>query len=136
MITRLCEILSKACRQSPSYRASIYGFISRLHEPSVDVFGMIQVITTPFHPGYITKERIAKAPKLKLALTAGIGSDHVDLPAASEAGITVAEITGSPPNHCHFMHIQTDMVVGFSSGRHGHDIPMQQLALPLHLSDL
>ncbi|EFD9261441.1 4-phosphoerythronate dehydrogenase, partial [Escherichia coli] len=36
-----------------------------------------------------------KASKLKLALTAGIGSDHVDLDAAAKAGITVAEITGS-----------------------------------------
>jgi hypothetical protein len=53
-----------------------------------------QVITTPFWPAYLTPERIAKAPKLKLALTAGIGSDHVDLPAASKAGITVAEVTG------------------------------------------
>ena len=52
------------------------------------------VITTPFHPGYINADRIAKAPKLKLALTAGIGSDHVDLPAAAEHGVTVAEITG------------------------------------------
>ena len=25
------------------------------------------------------QERIAKAPKLKMAITAGIGSDHVDL---------------------------------------------------------
>ena len=55
------------------------------------------VITTPFHPGYINAERIAKAPKLKLALTAGIGSDHVDLPAAAEHGVTVAEITGRLP---------------------------------------
>lgn len=45
--------------------------------------------------GYLTKERIAKAPKLKLALTAGIGSDHVDLDAAKERGITVAEVTYS-----------------------------------------
>src|SRR5208282_4152158 len=36
---------------------------------------------------------IAKAPKLKLAITAGIGSDHVDLTAASRQGITVAEVT-------------------------------------------
>ncbi|MBA5844891.1 NAD-dependent formate dehydrogenase, partial [Escherichia coli] len=35
------------------------------------------------------------APKLKLALTAGIGSDHVDLDAAARAHITVAEVTGS-----------------------------------------
>jgi formate dehydrogenase len=53
------------------------------------------VITTPFHPGYITKERIARAPKLKLSITAGIGSDHVDLIAAKEANMTVAEVTGS-----------------------------------------
>ncbi|MDD2767995.1 MAG: NAD-dependent formate dehydrogenase [Methylococcus sp.] len=51
------------------------------------------VISQPFWPAYLTRERIAKAPKLKLALTAGIGSDHVDLQAAMECGITVAEIT-------------------------------------------
>jgi formate dehydrogenase len=53
------------------------------------------VISQPFWPAYLTRERIAKASKLKLAITAGIGSDHVDLKAASEAGITVAEVTGS-----------------------------------------
>lgn len=53
------------------------------------------VISQPFWPAYLTKERIAKAPKLKLALTAGIGSDHVDLDAAQERGITVAEVTYS-----------------------------------------
>ena len=36
----------------------------------------------PFWPAYLTAERIAKAPNLKLALTAGVGSDHVDLQAA------------------------------------------------------
>ncbi|EGW21519.1 NAD-dependent formate dehydrogenase [Methylobacter tundripaludum] len=51
------------------------------------------VISQPFWPAYLTAERIAKAPKLKLALTAGIGSDHVDLQAAMENNITVAEIT-------------------------------------------
>jgi formate dehydrogenase len=51
------------------------------------------VISQPFWPAYLTAERIAKAPKLKLALTAGIGSDHVDLQAAMEHNITVAEIT-------------------------------------------
>ena len=51
------------------------------------------VISQPFWPAYLTAERIAKAPKLKLALTAGIGSDHVDLQAAISRGITVAEIT-------------------------------------------
>lgn len=53
------------------------------------------VISQPFWPAYLTKERIAKAKKLKLALTAGIGSDHVDLHAAADAHITVAEVTGS-----------------------------------------
>lgn len=51
------------------------------------------VISQPFWPAYLTKERIAKAHKLKLAITAGIGSDHVDLQAAIEQGITVTEIT-------------------------------------------
>ena len=51
------------------------------------------VISQPFWPAYLTADRIAKAPKLKLALTAGIGSDHVDLQAAIERGITVAEVT-------------------------------------------
>jgi formate dehydrogenase len=51
------------------------------------------VISQPFWPAYLTAERIAKAPKLKLALTAGIGSDHVDLQAAMDQGITVTEVT-------------------------------------------
>jgi len=51
------------------------------------------VISQPFWPAYLTEERIAKAPKLKLAVTAGIGSDHVDLQAAIDRGITVAEVT-------------------------------------------
>jgi formate dehydrogenase len=51
------------------------------------------VISQPFWPAYLTAERIAKAPKLKLALTAGIGSDHVDLQAAMDGGITVTEVT-------------------------------------------
>ena len=53
------------------------------------------VISQPFWPGYLTAERIAKAPKLKLAITAGIGSDHVDLQAAIENNITVCEVTFS-----------------------------------------
>ncbi|KAE8370874.1 hypothetical protein BDV27DRAFT_119132 [Aspergillus caelatus] len=55
------------------------------------------IITTPFHPGYLTAERLAKAKNLKIAVTAGIGSDHVDLNAANKTngGITVAEVTGS-----------------------------------------
>ncbi|HTA32859.1 MAG TPA: NAD-dependent formate dehydrogenase [Solirubrobacteraceae bacterium] len=58
--------------------------------PEADV-----VISQPFWPAYLTAERIAKAPKLKLALTAGIGSDHVDLQAAIDRDLTVAEVTYS-----------------------------------------
>ncbi|GAA1704418.1 NAD-dependent formate dehydrogenase [Kribbella yunnanensis] len=56
--------------------------------PDADV-----VISQPFWPAYLTAERIAKAPNLKLAITAGIGSDHVDLDAAIRHGVTVAEVT-------------------------------------------
>ncbi len=56
--------------------------------PNADV-----VISQPFWPAYLTAERIAKAPNLRLAITAGIGSDHVDLNAAIARGITVAEVT-------------------------------------------
>lgn len=51
------------------------------------------VISQPFWPAYLTAERIAKAKKLKLAVTAGIGSDHVDLQAAMDHGLTVTEVT-------------------------------------------
>lgn len=51
------------------------------------------VISQPFWPAYLTAERIAKAKKLKMAITAGIGSDHVDLQAAMQKGITVTEVT-------------------------------------------
>ena len=53
------------------------------------------VISQPFWPAYLTAERIASAPRLKLAITAGIGSDHVDLAAAIDKRITVAEVTYS-----------------------------------------
>jgi len=53
------------------------------------------VISQPFWPAYLTAERIAKAPRLRLAITAGIGSDHVDLDAAIANDITVAEVTYS-----------------------------------------
>jgi formate dehydrogenase len=58
--------------------------------PDADV-----VISQQFLPAYLTAERIAKAPRLKLAITAGIGSDHVDLQAAIKHGITVTEVTYS-----------------------------------------
>lgn len=58
--------------------------------PSADI-----VISQPFWPAYLTADRIDKAKQLRLVVTAGIGSDHVDLEAAADAGITVAEVTGS-----------------------------------------
>ncbi|MFF2126760.1 NAD-dependent formate dehydrogenase [Streptomyces olivochromogenes] len=58
--------------------------------PDADV-----VISQPFWPAYLTPERIASAPRLRLAITAGIGSDHVDLPSAIAHGMTVAEVTYS-----------------------------------------
>lgn len=53
--------------------------------------------TSRFHPGYLTAEQLAKAKKLKLAITAGISSDHVDLNAANKTnkGITVVKVTSS-----------------------------------------
>src|SRR6201996_2848160 len=51
------------------------------------------VISQPFWPAYLTAERIAKAPKLKMAITAGIGSDHVDIDAAIKRDISVVEVT-------------------------------------------
>ncbi|MGH3813134.1 MAG: NAD-dependent formate dehydrogenase [Pseudonocardiaceae bacterium] len=60
------------------------------HLPDAEI-----VISQPFWPAYLTAERIAAAPHLKLVVTAGIGSDHVDLDAAIAHGITVAEVTYS-----------------------------------------
>lgn len=58
--------------------------------PDADV-----VISQPFWPAYLTRERFEKARNLKLAITAGIGSDHVDLQGAMDHGVTVAEVTYS-----------------------------------------
>jgi len=60
------------------------------HLPDAEV-----VISQPFWPAYMTAERFAKAPDLKLVITAGIGSDHTDLQAAIARGVTVAEVTYS-----------------------------------------
>ena len=51
------------------------------------------VISQPFFPYYLTKEKIEKAKNLKMAITAGIGSDHVDLQAAMDHKIDVVEVT-------------------------------------------
>lgn len=63
---------------------------SRLEKelPDTDV-----VISQPFWPAYLTAERIVKAKQLKMSVTAGIGSDHVDLQAAIDNDITVCEVT-------------------------------------------
>jgi formate dehydrogenase len=53
------------------------------------------VISQPFWPAYLTAERINKAKNLKLAITAGIGSDHYDLQAAIDNDVTIAEVTYS-----------------------------------------
>jgi formate dehydrogenase len=58
--------------------------------PDADV-----VISQPFWPAYLTAERFSRASRLKLVITAGIGSDHTDLEAAIERGVTVAEVTYS-----------------------------------------
>ncbi|KAI0344681.1 NAD-dependent formate dehydrogenase [Trametopsis cervina] len=68
------------------------GYQSFLHKNIVDAD---VVITTPFHPGYLTRELLDKAKNLKACITAGVGSDHVDLNAAAEKGIEVLEVTGS-----------------------------------------
>ena len=65
---------------------------SRLEKelPDTDI-----IISQPFWPAYLTEERFSKAKKLKLAITAGIGSDHIDLQAAIKHGVTVAEVSYS-----------------------------------------
>jgi len=53
------------------------------------------LITTPFHPGYLTRDLIQKGKNLKLCITAGVGSDHIDLNAAVDHRIQVLEVSGS-----------------------------------------
>ncbi len=53
------------------------------------------VISQPFWPAYMTEERFEQAKNLKLVITAGIGSDHTNLQAAIDRGVTVAEVTYS-----------------------------------------
>merc|ERR1711939_25213 len=58
------------------------------HLPDTDI-----VMSQPFWPAYITKERMDMAPNLKMCVTCGIGSDHVDLEQANARNITVTEVT-------------------------------------------
>jgi len=53
------------------------------------------LITTPFHPAYLKADIFEKAKNLKLCITAGVGSDHIDLDAANKKKVTVAEVSGS-----------------------------------------
>jgi formate dehydrogenase len=81
------------------------------------------VISQPFWPAYLTAERIAKAPNLKIAITAGIGSDHVDLQAAMDKGITVAEVT-----YCNSISV-AEHVVMMILGLVRNYIPSHQIVL-------
>lgn len=78
------------------------------------------VISQPFWPAYLTAERLAKAKKLKLAITAGIGSDHVDLTAAMEHGLTVTEIT-----YCNSISVAEHVVMAILALIHNY-IPSYQ----------
>jgi formate dehydrogenase len=51
------------------------------------------VISQPFFPYYLTREKMETAPNLKMAITAGIGSAHVDLQAAMDRKVDVVEVT-------------------------------------------
>ena len=51
------------------------------------------VISQPFWPYYLTRAKMESAPNLKMAITAGIGSDHVDLQAAMDHKVDVMEVT-------------------------------------------
>ena len=51
------------------------------------------VISQPFFPYYLTREKMETAPNIKMAITAGIGSDNVDLQAAMDRKVDVVEVT-------------------------------------------
>ncbi len=51
------------------------------------------VISQPFWPYYLTRKKMETAKNLKMAITAGIGSDHVDLQAAMDNKVDVVEVT-------------------------------------------
>lgn len=78
------------------------------------------VISQPFWPAYLTAERLAKAKNLKLVITAGIGSDHIDLQAAIDKGITIAEIT-----HCNSISVAEHVVMAILALIHNY-IPSYQ----------
>ncbi len=58
-----------------------------------ELIGADIVISQPFWPYYLTRKKIESAKNLKMAITAGIGSDHVDLQAAMDHKVDVVEVT-------------------------------------------
>ena len=68
------------------------------------------VISQPFWPYYLTRKRIESAPNLKMAITAGIGSDHVDLQAAMDHEVDVVEVT-----YCNSRSVAEHIVMMFLS---------------------
>ncbi len=64
------------------------------------------VISQPFWPYYLTREKIESAKNLKMAITAGIGSDHVDLQAAMDNKIDVVEVT-----YCNSRSVEENIVM-------------------------
>jgi hypothetical protein len=53
------------------------------------------VVSQPNFPAFFDRRRLLLARHLKAVVTAGVGSDHIDLEAAMELGIDVAEVTYS-----------------------------------------
>ncbi|MFP5070725.1 NAD-dependent formate dehydrogenase [Pseudonocardia nantongensis] len=84
----LCERLEQAGHQLVTTSATGEELDELLADTEV-------LVTTPFWPVYLGRDRVEAAKELKLVITAGVGSDHVDSEAATEHGITVAEVTGS-----------------------------------------
>ncbi|KAH8828543.1 NAD-dependent formate dehydrogenase [Flagelloscypha sp. PMI_526] len=95
----LIGILWLLFNEKPSSSALKFQVSSSKEGPDSDFQKHIKdaevVITTPFHPGYLTREIMDTAKNLKLCITAGVGSDHIDLNAAVDKGIQVLEVSGS-----------------------------------------
>lgn len=91
-------------------------------------------MTTPFHPAQMTRERMEKAKKLKLVLTAGIGSDHIDLHAAADRDLTVAEIQGQNLFHycCLSSHWPQSLAFIKQMARFGLAGKCQRFMSPVH----
>ncbi|KAJ2917785.1 hypothetical protein MD484_g2628, partial [Candolleomyces efflorescens] len=90
----------EAARQEPRLLGTVENKVSSSKEGADSDFQKHIVdaevlITTPFHPGYLTRPLVEKAKNLKLCITAGVGSDHIDLNAAVDHRIQVLEVSGS-----------------------------------------